>query len=138
MKTQDFLVRYIIVHRMSPPAWIVLPYHSKKAYHYVLTSGGRLKPLRPLAASAGCLEIAYIGSGPPAHDSHALFSLLVDVSITHPEAKIVYATELYQRNRIAPIARASHWLLQNCPHWLRKWLPHIHNLLTLRGVLPII
>lgn len=134
MKTQPYLIRYIIVYLVPLAEWIKLPYQSKKAYHYVV-AGNKVKALRRLQAQSGCIEVAHVGSQ-PTDRSKSLFSLLLDLSISHPEAKIVYASELVNPSTDTPIVLASHWLKQYMPNWFRKRLFNFSNLLTLLTFFP--
>lgn len=138
MKTQDFLVSYIIVHIIPAYDWIMLSYPVKQRYHYIVTVGGRQTPMCPLQHTDGCIEIAYAGSEPYAASSIVLFSLLIELWQQHPGAKIVYAHELYNRTNTAPIVSAAHWLRHHMPQWLQSRLSRCSSLITLHSLLPSI
>jgi hypothetical protein len=136
MKTQNHLVSYIIVHIIPLNVWATIPYAEKKRYHHVVTVSGKAVKLKKLLASDGCIEVVFIGSDSYAHDSGALFSLLIDLWINHPIAKIIYATDLYNNTRKSPIITAAHWLITHMPVWLQRRLPKCSNLVTLHSLLP--
>jgi hypothetical protein len=138
MKIQNLLISHIIVHILPVPDWAALSYHRKKYYHYLVTVTGKTIPLKPLEHKAACIEVVYVGSESYAHDSSALFSLLLDLWATHPDAKIVYAADLNQTASTNPIVTASRWLVQHTPRWLHRKLPKCSNLFTLRSLLPLI
>jgi hypothetical protein len=138
MKTQDFLISYIIVHIVPVQDWAKLSYRHKRNYHYLVTVSGKTIPLKPLEHKTGCIEVLFVGSENYAHDSSALFSLLLDLWTKHTDAKIVYASDLYQATSTRAIVTASRWLVQHTPRWLQKKLPKYSNLFTLRSLLPLI
>lgn len=138
MKRQDFLVSYIIIHIIPAYDWIILSYPVKQRYHYIVSVGGRKTPMRPLQPADGCIEIAYAGSERYAACSIALFSLLLELWQEHPEAKIVYADELYNCSRAAPIVNASRWLMHHMPQWLKNRLRQCSSLITLHSLFPSI
>lgn len=138
MKTQNHLVTYIIVHIIPLNVWATLSYQEKKRYHHVVTVTGRTVKLKKLLASEGCIEVVFIGNESYAHDSSTLFSLLVDLWLDHPIAKIIYATDLYNNVSTGPITTASHWLVKHMPKWIQRRLSKCSNLLTLRSLLPFI
>ena len=137
MKTQNHLVTYIIVHIIPLNVWATLSYQEKKRYHHVVTVTGRTVKLKKLLASEVCIEVVFIGNESYAHDSSTLFSLLVDLWLDHPIAKIIYATDLYNGSTSA-ISTATHWLVKHMPGWLKRRFPKCNNLLTLRSLLPFI
>ncbi len=95
----------------------------------------------PLQHTDGCIEIAYAGSERYAASSIALFSLLLELWQQHPQAKIVYADELYHVNRragAAPIVSASRWLMHHMPQWLKSRLRQYSSLITLHSLFPSI
>lgn len=138
MKTQDFMVSYIVVHIISAPEWTALSYRGKKAWHYLVTVSGKTALLKPLDPAAGCIEVVFVGSERYAHDSGALFALLLDLWVKHPDAKIMYADELYNNAVTHRIVTAGRWLVQHMPRWLQRKLPKYSNLFALRALLPLI
>ena len=138
MKTQNHLVTYIIVHIIPLNIWATLSYQEKKRYHHVVTVTGKTVKLKKLLASDGCIEVVFIGNESYAHDSGTLFSLLVDLWLDHPVAKIIYATDLYNNGSASPISNAAHWLIKHMPMWVKRRFPKCSNLLTLRSLLPFI
>lgn len=138
MKTQNHLVTYIIVHVIPLNVWATLTYQEKKRYHHVVTVTGKTVKFKKLLASDGCIEVVFIGSESYAHSSGALFSLLVDLWLDHPVAKIIYAKDLYCNVATSPIMNAAHWLVKHMPKWVQRRLPQCNNLLTLRSLLPLI
>ncbi|MBO9565540.1 MAG: hypothetical protein J7621_22375 [Niastella sp.] len=138
MKTQQFLISYILVHIVPVTDWADLSYQRKRNYHHLVTVSGKAIPLKPLEHKAGCIEVVYVGSDTYAQDSGALFSLLLDLSVAHPDAKIVYASELNQTATAKSLVTAARWLTQHIPRWLQRKLPSYSNLLTLRSLFPLI
>jgi hypothetical protein len=136
-KTQNHLVTYIIVHIIPLNVWATLSYQEKMRYHHLVTVAGKTVKLKKLLASDGCIEVVFIGSDSYAHDSGALFSLLVDLWMAHPVAKIIYATDLYNSAK-RPVITATHWLVRHMPVWIQRRLPKCSNLFTLRSLLPFI
>jgi hypothetical protein len=137
MKTQNHLVTYIIVHIIPLNVWAALSYQEKMRYHHLVTVAGKTVKLKKLQASDGCIEVVFIGSDSYAHDSGALFSLLVDLWMAHPVAKIIYATDLYNVTK-GPVITATRWLVKHMPAWIQRKLPKSSNLFTLHSLLPLI
>jgi hypothetical protein len=135
IKTQNHLVSYIIVHIIPLNVWATLSYHEKMRYHHLVTVAGKTVKLKKLLSSDGCVEVVFIGNDNYAHDSGALFSLLVDLWMAHPVAKIIYATDLYNAKK-GPVITARHWLAKHMPVWIQRRLPKCSNLFTLRSLLP--
>jgi hypothetical protein len=138
MKTQNHLISYIIVHIIPLNVWAAVPYQEKKRYHHVVTVSGKTVKLKKLLASDGCIEVVFVGTDGYARNSGALFSLLIDLWMDHPVAKIIYATDLYNNGMKSPIITAAHWLVKHTPAWLQRRLPKCNNLLTLHSLLPLI
>jgi hypothetical protein len=138
MKTQTYFVTYIIVHIIPLNLWATLSYQEKMRYHLLVTVAGKTVKLKKLLASDGCIEVVFIGSESYAHDSGALFSLLVDLWMAHPVAKIIYATDLYNNVTKSPVTTAARWLVKHMPVWLQRKLPKCSHLFTLHSLLPLI
>jgi hypothetical protein len=134
MKTQNHLVTYIIVHIIPLNVWAALSYQEKMRYHHLVTVAGKTVKLKKLQASDGCIEVVFIGSDNYAHDSGTLFSLLVDLWMAHPVAKIIYATDLYNATK-GPVITATRWLVKHMPVWIQRRLPKASNLFTLHSLL---
>ena len=137
MKTQNHLVTYIIVHIIPLNVWAGLSYPEKMRYHHLVTVAGKTVKLRKLLSSDGCIEVVFIGNENYAHDSGALFSLLVDLWVAHPVAKIIYATDLYNLSN-RPVITAARWLVNHMPVWIQRRLPKCSSLFTLHSLLPLI
>ncbi|MFB6453805.1 hypothetical protein ACE38W_00935 [Chitinophaga sp. Hz27] len=135
MKTQEFLIRYIIVHVKPINEWAEFNYHSKKNFHFIITVSGKKIPMKKLIGNDGCIDVVFVGSDRYAMNSMALFSLLLDLWIDHPDAKITYAADFYNIS-CRPILMANHWLLQHMPHWIGRRLPSYRNLFLLKSLLP--
>jgi hypothetical protein len=132
------MVSYIVVHIVPVTAWAALSYRRKKAWHYQVTVSGKTMPLKPVEPSSGSIEVVFVGSERYAHDSGALFSLLLDLWVKHPDAKILYADELHNNALSQRMVTATRWLMQHMPRWLQRRLPKYSNLFTLRAMLSLI
>lgn len=132
MKTQKFLISYIVLNSIPADKWADLPYRKKKEFHYIVTVSGKKIPMKPVQAPAGSIEVVFVGSDHYAKESEALFSMLADLSAAHPAAKIVKVEDLYNGSRSQPFVTASQWLMQHMPPWLRRKLlgPRHHPVFT--------
>src|SRR5258708_3882446 len=138
MKTQDFLIPFIVVHIIPAAEWDRLSYRRKKEYHHLITSMGKKVPLKPLQPPIACIEVAFIGGGTDAPEWGTLYTLLQDLWATHPKAEILYADELTERAGPGPIVTIARSLIQNLPGWIQRVLPRWNTLFTLRSLLPVI
>jgi hypothetical protein len=138
MKTQDHSVSYIIVHIIPLPTWAGLSYLAKKAWHYQVSVTGKSVALKPVDPVSSSVEVVFVGSERYAHDSAALFSLLLDLWMKYPEARIEYAHELQNSGMSQVMVTATRWLMQHMPRWLQRRWPKYSNLFTLRAMLPLI
>lgn len=138
MKTQQYLVNYILVHIIPVCDWAAYTYQQKKQFHYIVTVSGKVIPLKPLAHDEGTIEVVYVGSELYATDSAALFGLLIDLWLKHHHAKIMYAKNLHGTAFPKVFIHVARWLLQHMPVWLQRRLPKYGNLFTLRSLLPVI
>lgn len=138
MEVQTHSIAYIIVHVIPADVWATFSYQQKTRYHHLVTVSGKVSELNVLKATDGCIELAFVGSEAYASDSGALFSLLLDLWVKHPVAKIMYATELYNITSASPIIKAAGWLGKHMPVWLQRRFPKCSNLLTLHSLLPLI
>lgn len=138
MEIQNHSIVYIIVHVIPADIWATFSYQQKTRYHYLVTVNGKASVLNKLKATDGCIEVVFVGSDAYANDSGALFSLLLDLWVAHPVAKIMYARELYNITIDNPIIKAAGWLVKHMPGWLQRRFPKCSNLFTLHSLLPFI
>jgi hypothetical protein len=138
MKTQDYLISYIIIYIIPLCDWATFSYQQKKQYHYIVTVSGKVIPMKPLAYTDGTIEVVYAGSEPYASDSGPLFRLLLDLWVQHYDAKIIYAQDLQHSGTFSPMVTATRWLVAHMPVWIQRKLPKCRNLFTLHSLLPLI
>ncbi len=138
MKTQDFLIPFIVVHIIPATQWDQFTYRRKKEYHHLITSMGKKIGLKPLQPPLACIDVAFIGSDRSARECETLYTLLQDLWAAHPEAEILYADELTERSSPAPIITIARCLIQNLPGWIQRLLPRWNSVFTLRSLLPLI
>ena len=138
MKTESFVISFIVVHMIPPSTWDRMTYRRKKEYHHLVTSTGKKIPLRPLQLPVACIDVAFVGPERNARDSGSLYSLLQDLWDAHPTAEIVYADQLRERSGPNPLLTVARNLMEHLPGWLQRVLLCGSNLLTLRSLLPLV
>src|SRR5260221_13429353 len=113
MKTQDFLIPFIVVHIIPAAEWDRLSYRRKKEYHHLITSMGKKVPLKPLQPPIACIEVAFIGGEPEARGMGTLFKTFENFWATHPQAGNLYDHELSARAGPAPLVKNSRRVVSN-------------------------
>jgi hypothetical protein len=136
METQAHNVRYIVLHIIPTTDWRVMNYGDKMEFNYLVTANGKKCVLTPVQATDGCISVVYVGSIVYARRSTALFGLLVELNLAHPQARIVDCVELYQRGNAVLITAARQWLQQQLPEPVQQLYAKCENLLFLKNIFP--
>jgi hypothetical protein len=136
METQAHNVRYIVLHIIPTTDWRVMNFGDKMEFNYLVTANGKKCVLNPVQATDGCIAVVYVGSIVYARRSAALFSLLLELNIAHPQAKIVDCVELYQKGNAVLMTSTGQWLQQQLPEPIQQLYTKYKNLLFLKSIFP--
>jgi len=119
---------YIVVHSTGTKPDMPVNDLDKLPYHYLVTKGGRLLNLKPVASTDGTIEIALAGGLDKEgnrvdcrteQQNDTLFNTLILLSERYPQARIVPADKLYVYSFSNPGFDLQQWIADYVPEFLR-------------------